>query len=118
LPERLTTEYCREATADNNEMYTWLMQGAKLAPVDETRSRYRLGKNEARCDFHLVADTPFEAAMGVSTANDHSRLLGWQQLQAKANAAAGKFEASTLKGSRPGGFDVVVDAMTAAPPAP
>jgi len=145
---------------------TWLMQGAKLEPVDEAQGRYRLSKNQAQCEFQLVADAPFKTKMGISTANDHSKLLGWQQLQASAEtgairfasvydpwhkkdlkvvltpegpdkatvtvtgpgiadtwqwqAATGgkKFEAATLHGSRKGGFDVVVDGKTAAPPAP
>jgi hypothetical protein len=33
-------------------------------------------------------------------------------------AAGGKFEASTLHGSRAGGFDITVDARSAAPPTP
>ena len=45
------------------------------------------------------------------TGADISDTWQWQ-------AAAGKFEASMLKGTRPNGFDVTVDAKTAAPPAP
>ena len=36
----------------------------------------------------------------------------------KWTAAKGKFEAATWHGSRQGGFDVTMDAKTAAPPAP
>jgi hypothetical protein len=143
---------------------TYLVQGAKLAPVNEAQGRYRLSKNKARCDFQLVADVPLVTKIGLSTANDHNKLLGWQQLQATAKgsavrfasvfdpwhrgdltvtltpdgpdkttvkvqsagftdtwlwrANAGKFEAATLHGSRPGGFDVTVDAKSAVPPAP
>ena len=141
---------------------TWLMQGAKLEPVDEASGRYRLSKGKAQCEFQLVADAAFTAKMAVSTANDHSKLLGWQQLQATVHGAAvryaalfdpwhhqdlkitltpdgpdkatltvtgegisdtwqwqaatGRFEASTLHGSRKGGFDLLVDAATAVPP--
>ena len=61
---------------------TWLMQGAKLEPVNEVALRYRLSKGQAQCEFQLVADAPLKAKIGVSTANDHSKPLGWQQLQA------------------------------------
>ena len=143
---------------------TWLVQGGRLETLDEAQGRYRLSKGEASCDFQLVADAPFTAKMGVSTANDHNRLLNWQQLQATAQAATlrwaavfdpwgrkdlkvvlapagkdkatvtvtgagisdtwqwqaatGAFESSGLRGARPGGFDVTVDAKSAAPPAP
>ena len=143
---------------------TWLMQGAKLELVDEAQGRYRLSKGSAQCEFQLVSDAPLKAKIGVSTANDHSKLLGWQQLQATAEgaavrfvsaydpwhrkdikvtftpdgrdkaaitvtfagvtdtwqwqAAAGRFEASTLTGSRPGGFNVTVDAKCVPPTAP
>ena len=142
---------------------TWLMQGAKLEPVKEAEGRYRLAKGDAQCEFQLVADVPLQSKIGVSTANDHSKLMNWQQLQASADAttarfacvldpwhqgvkvtltpdgpdkatiavsgpgiadtwqwqaAKGKFEAATWHGSRPGGFDLTVDAQTAVPPAP
>jgi len=143
---------------------TWLMQGAKLETIDRAQGRYRLSKNKAQCEFQLVADVPLKGKIGVSTANDHSKLLGWQQLQATAKAeavrfvsvydpwhhkdlrvtlvpdgrdkatvtvqsagfkdtwqwqaAAGKLETATLRGSRQGGFTVTVDAQSAAPPAP
>ena len=141
---------------------TYLMQGAKLEPLDEAQGRYRLAKNKAECEFQLVADVPLKAKIGVSTANDHSKLLNWQQLQATAKgsavrfasvfdpwhkkelkltltpngpekatltvtgagiadtwqweAAKGKFEAATWRGTRKGGFDVKVDAKNVAPP--
>ena len=70
---------------------TWLMQGAKLTPVDETKGIYSLSKNKAQCEFQLLSDTPFQTKMGVSPANDHSKLLNWQQLQVTANAPAMRF---------------------------
>ena len=70
---------------------TWLMQGQKLDPVDAAAGTYRLSKNQAQCDFQLLADTPFTTKIGVSTANDHSKLLNWQQLQASATASAVRF---------------------------
>jgi hypothetical protein len=142
---------------------TWLIQGAKLEPVNKAEGRYRLAKGDAQCEFQLVADLPLKSKIGVSTANDHNKLLNWQQLQAGAEgtaarfacvvdpwhkdvkvtltpdgpdkatitvsgpgiadtwqwqAAKGKFEAATWHGSRPGGFDLAVDAQTAVPPAP
>jgi hypothetical protein len=69
---------------------TWLVQGVKLTPVDAAHGR-RLGNAKAECAFQLVADAPFTAIIGVSTANDHSKLLNWQQLQAKATTAAIRF---------------------------
>lgn len=70
---------------------TWLMQGAKLEPVDEANGIYSLSKNKAQCEFQLLSDAPFQAKIGVSTANDHNKLLNWQQLQATANTSAIRF---------------------------
>jgi len=144
--------------------FTWLMQGQKLEQIDAAAGTYRLSKNKAQCDFQLLADTPLKTKIGVSTANDHNKLLNWQQLQASAEApavrfvsiydpwhhkdlklifkpdgpekakitvtgtgvndtwdwqaATGKFDASTLHGLRKGGFDVLINAQTAAPPPP
>ena len=143
---------------------TWLMQGQKLEAVDEAAGTYRLSKNAAQCDFQLLSDAKLQTKMGVSTANDHSKPLNWQQLRATANApairfvsiydpwqhkdlkltftpagpdkalvsvigkgindkwdwqaATGKFDASAIHGTRKGGFDVLVNAQSAAPPKP
>ncbi|NLF31204.1 MAG: hypothetical protein GX591_10010 [Planctomycetes bacterium] len=144
---------------------TWLVQGAELETLDAGAGRYRLSKNAARCAFQLVCDRPLSSTIGVSTANDHSTLLNWKQLQATAadsetarfaavfdpwgrgdlsvkltpasGAAmtvtvtgpgindtwtyapgAGRFDASTWRGRRAGGFDVTADARTAQPPSP
>jgi len=70
---------------------TWLMEGQKLTPVDEAKGMYLLSKNAAQCEFQLLSDAPFQAKIGVSTANDHSKLLNWQQLQASANLKAIRF---------------------------
>jgi hypothetical protein len=70
---------------------TYLVQGAELEGLDEAQGRYRLAKNDAQCDFHLVADVPLQAQIGTSTANDHSKLLNWQQLQATAEGTAVRF---------------------------
>ena len=70
---------------------TYLMQGAKLEPVNAAQGRYRLSKNNAQCEFQLAADVPLKAQIGVSTANDHNKLLNWQQLQGKAQGAAVRF---------------------------
>jgi hypothetical protein len=70
---------------------TWLMQGAKLEPVSEAEGRYRLAKGRAECEFQLVADLPLKSKIGVSTANDHNKLLNWQQLQASAEGTAARF---------------------------
>jgi len=64
--------------------FTWLVQGPKLTAVDAVHGRYLLANTKAECPFQVVADAPFTAVIGVSTANDHSKLLGWQQLQASA----------------------------------
>ncbi len=142
---------------------TWLLQGAKLEPVNEAEGRYRLAKGQAQCEFQLVADVPLKSQIGLSTANSLSKLMKWQQLQAGTQGAAarfacvidpwhknvkvtltpdgpdqatilvtgpgindtwrwtaakGRFEAATWHGSRPGGFDLTVEAKTAVPPAP
>ncbi len=70
---------------------TWLLQGAKLAPVNAADGRYRLAKDNAQCEFQLVADMPLKSKIGVSTANDHSKLLNWQQLRASAEGTAARF---------------------------
>ena len=70
---------------------TWLMQGAKLSPVNAADGRYRLAKGNAQCEFQLVADMPLKSKMGISTANDHSKLMNWQQLQASADGTAARF---------------------------
>jgi hypothetical protein len=70
---------------------TWLMQGARLEPVDEEQGRFRLSKNKAECEFQLLADAPFQKRIGVSPANDHGKLLNWQQLQATAHVQNVRF---------------------------
>jgi hypothetical protein len=67
---------------------TWLMQGVALTAIDAAQGRYLLANGDARCPFQLFADAPFTAEIGISTANDHSRLLRWQQLQARSTARA------------------------------
>jgi hypothetical protein len=69
----------------------WLLQGAKLEPVNEAEGRYRLAKGDAQCEFQLAADVPLKSKIGVSTANDHSKLLNWQQLQASAEGTAARY---------------------------
>jgi hypothetical protein len=70
---------------------TWLMQGAKLEPVNEEQGRYRLSKGKAECEFQLVSDGKFQSKIGVSTANDHGKPMGWQQLEATAQTAGIRF---------------------------
>jgi hypothetical protein len=67
---------------------TWLMQGVALSAIDAAQGRYLLANGNAHCSFQLLADVPFVPVIGVSTANDHSRLLKWQQLQAQATGQA------------------------------
>ncbi len=67
---------------------TWLMQGGKLQAVDEAQGRYQLAKNKAQCEFQLLADAPFQVKIGLSTANDHNKLLNWQQLQASLETSS------------------------------
>jgi len=73
---------------------TWLVQGAKLEPVEEEQRKYRLSQNKAHCDFQLLADTNFKMVIDVSTAAATSwtgKKLDWQQLQASAEAKALRF---------------------------
>ena len=70
---------------------TWLMQGAKLEPMDAAAGRYRLAKGQGQCEFQLASDVPLKSKIGVSTANDHSKLMNWQQLQASAEGTAARF---------------------------
>jgi len=70
---------------------TWLVQGAKLEAVDAAQGRYRLSKGKARCDFQLVADAPFKAEIGTSTADHRGKPLGWRQLRAAVKTAAVRF---------------------------
>ena len=59
---------------------TWLMEGAKLDLVNQADGRYKLAKGQAQCEFQLVSDVPLTSKIGVSTANDHSKLMNWQRL--------------------------------------
>lgn len=73
---------------------TWMMQGAKLEPMAGTQNKYRLSKNNAHCDFQLLADTDFKTAIGVSTTNlvwFANKPANWQQLQASAETKAMRF---------------------------
>lgn len=70
---------------------TWLVQGAKLKPLAPAQGRWRLSKDGAQCDFQLLADQPFITKIGVSTANDSSKLMNWQQLRASAETTAIRF---------------------------
>ena len=38
-----------------------------------------------------MSDVPLKSKIGVSTANDHSKLMNWQQLQASADGTAARF---------------------------
>jgi len=70
---------------------TWLVQGKELKPIDEAAGIYLLSKNKASAEFRLLADAPLASKIGVSTANDHSDPLNWQQLQATAHADSVRF---------------------------
>jgi len=70
---------------------TWLMQGAKLEPLDEKQGKYRLSKEASQCEFQLLSDAALTAKIGVSTANNHKKLMNWQQLQASAEGQAVRF---------------------------
>ena len=70
---------------------TWLLQGVKLEPTDAAAGRYRLAKGQAQCEFQLASDVPLKSKIGVSTANDHNKLLNWQQLQAAAEGTSARF---------------------------
>ncbi len=141
---------------------TWLVQGAKLEPVDPAQGRYRCRAcipARGTMLFQLVADAPLKAEIAPSTADNRGKPLGWQQLQASVRTAAvrfaslydpwqqkdlavtlegatvtvrggkftdtwqwtpaaARFEASSLRGTRAGGFDDAIDARSAPPPAP
>jgi hypothetical protein len=46
------------------------------------------------CEFQLVSDAKLDSVLGISPANDHSKSLGWRQLQATAkNVSAVRFAA-------------------------
>ena len=70
---------------------TWLIQGAKLEPVSKADGRYSLAKGSAKCEFQLVSDATLKSIVGVSTANNHGKLMNWQQLQATANGKTARF---------------------------
>ncbi len=58
---------------------TWLMQGPKLA---EKGDGYELTSGAANCLFKVVSDVKLQTKIGVSTADNKKKVLGWQQLQA------------------------------------
>lgn len=64
---------------------TWLMQGGDVKALNEAEGRYKLIKGAAGCEFQVVADVPFSAAVADSTADNRKQPLGWKQLQAKTS---------------------------------
>lgn len=63
---------------------TWLMQSGGVKTLNESEGRYSLEKGKAVCEFQVVADSPFSAVVGDSTADNRQKPLGWKQLQATA----------------------------------
>lgn len=97
---------------------TWLIEGAKLEPINEAEGCYRLAKGDmpratrvrgkttvpaapavkpdpskpdAQCEFQLVSDLKLQSKIGESPAKDRGNPLKWPQLQATANGAAAHF---------------------------
>jgi len=74
---------------------TWLCQGQKLEAQDG--GHYLLSKTnsvtkkDTSCQFQLLSDGQMSTKMGESTANDHGKLLGWQQLQATVHGSTARF---------------------------
>lgn len=69
---------------------TWLIQGAKLDPT-EGPGGFRLSKGTASCDFQLVSTPLFTSTIGVTTADDHGKPLGWKQLHAVVKSSTAQF---------------------------
>jgi len=96
---------------------TWLMQGPRLTPADDT-GRFVLANKDASCGFMLVGDQPTQQAIGESTADNRGKPLGWQQLRAATGPVKAARFASVFMpwGGEPGvtlktdaaGADVVV----------
>jgi hypothetical protein len=70
--------------ADQDHDLTWLIQGKQVGIEDAAAGRYHLGPNAGGCGFTVQANVTPEAAVGLSTAEDHGKSLGYQQLQLKA----------------------------------
>lgn len=69
LPARITTEYCRQATADNNEMYAWLVFPQLNLPV----TAYQLSGDAKYLDvFVTVFDN-----MRANLTEGPDGYLGW-----------------------------------------
>ncbi len=67
---------------------TWLMQASKLSAVDAAAGVYSLARNNASCEFQVVADAELAAEIGISTADRRGESMNLQQVQAKATAPA------------------------------
>jgi hypothetical protein len=82
---------------------TWLLQGKRLAPAaapaetpaaGQAAGRYVLAKDAARCELQVVSDVPLAPTIAASTADDHGKPLGWQQLQLRGKA--GRFRLASV----------------------
>jgi hypothetical protein len=136
---------------------TWLMQAPQLTRKGEKELKFELKHKDAACGMMInqIGNVELDPVIGVSTADDKNKPLGWQQLQLKGHTnalklatlmtpwggdlkmstkaaadgsvkinvnggkindtwqwtpATGKFEPSSLKGTRKGGFNVQVGA--------
>ena len=73
--------------ANDQAEITWLVQSADTEIVDEESAHYRIGNEGGVCDFKMASDTDFTAQIGESTANNHGRKTGYEQLQVKTNTS-------------------------------
>ena len=64
----------------------WQMQSGDVSVLDALSDKYRLTKNSMTCDFQLVSDGLFSAAVTNSPADNRKTPLGWKQLRAVAPA--------------------------------
>jgi len=62
---------------------TWLMQAPKLTPRADSDLTFDLAHKDATCTMQIrqIGNVELHPVIGVSPADDKSKILGWQQLQ-------------------------------------
>ncbi|HUS91499.1 MAG TPA: heparinase II/III family protein, partial [Phycisphaerae bacterium] len=76
------------AAGDKDVELAWLVQGPQLTTTDEAAGRYILSKAGAQCEFQVACQPPLAGSVGVSTADNRGKPLGWQQLRLTGKAGA------------------------------
>jgi Heparinase II/III-like protein len=72
--------------ADRDRDLTWMVQGKQLRIISDTGSIVRVGSEIDGCDLTVASDGDDHAAILPSTADNHGKSLGFQQLQIKVRS--------------------------------